>query len=762
MKFLHRFLILATLPAAHAWSPSQEPPAMPLDSFVLPEGLEITPWAASPALFNPTNIDIDHLGRVWVAEGVNYRRKGGPAAGRRPDRDSGRHRWRRESRQLQGLLAGSRVGFPARHRGFRQCGHRFPAAEFAQAHRREPRREIRPRRPATRGKSCSPASTGKTTTTRCIPSPPGRTGNGISTKATPAAFSPTSPARNSPSAAPITKAAAASGRSTPRRSSGETSGDGFVYVGGFTVRMNPDGTHAEIIGNGYRNSYEQTINSRGYVFQNDNDDPPACRTSHVLEHGNAGFFSADGKRSWQADQRPGQDTPTAHWRQENPGTMPSGDVYGGGSPTGIAFYENGALGEKFTGTLLSCEAARNVIFGYQPAMDGAGFKLERTDFLTTNPEKQFDGADFTGGAKKHGAMSETRQGPVQFPPVRHLRRRGRRALRRRLDRPPRRRPRHPGRRRLRHHLPDRAEGIQTRRPENRPHHRGRSRARPEVPGGQRPLARLSEIEIHRPRRLRRRRESPRRSESLRRLPRHLAAALPRRKRPRETRFPHRRHPMPPPASPPSARSAAPTGKSTICPTPSSFPPIPRRKSAPRPRWPMRYRSFEQAREVLVNVATRYDGKDRAYLESLGLGAGHHTAELWKAVGQKLQPGEPEKWSDTFARLTWRLMPEAAVPSLKARAAAENLSAGPAQTRGGFHRLHQVQGVRRSADGSRRQRLRRPRSSRLVADEPQRRRVGVLRSQTRAGKTRADRKTRGRSSRSPSRKSRRAPSSPSPT
>ena len=190
-----------------------------------------------------------------------------------------------------------------------------------------------------------------------------------------------------------------------KSASGETSDDGFVYVGGFTVRMNPDGTGAEIIGHGYRNSFEQTITSRGYVFQNDNDDPPACRTSHVLEHGNAGFFSADGKRSWHADQRPGQDTPTAHWRQEDPGTMPAGDVYGGGSPTGIAFYENGALGEKFTGTLLSCEAARNVIFGYQPAMDGAGFKLERIDFLTTNPEKQFDGADFTGGAKKHGAMS---------------------------------------------------------------------------------------------------------------------------------------------------------------------------------------------------------------------------------------------------------------------------------------------------------------------------------------------------------------------
>jgi len=28
-------------------------------------------------------------------------------------------------------------------------------------------------------------------------------------------------------------------------------------------------------------------------------------------------------------------------------------VYGGGSPTGIAFYEDGALGQKYRGLLLS-------------------------------------------------------------------------------------------------------------------------------------------------------------------------------------------------------------------------------------------------------------------------------------------------------------------------------------------------------------------------------------------------------------------------
>ena len=52
-----------------------------------------------------------------------------------------------------------------------------------------------------------------------------------------------------------------------------------MYIGGFTARMNPDGTNVEIIGHNYRNSYEQSVTSLGDVFQNDNDDPPACRVS---------------------------------------------------------------------------------------------------------------------------------------------------------------------------------------------------------------------------------------------------------------------------------------------------------------------------------------------------------------------------------------------------------------------------------------------------------------------------------------------------
>jgi len=88
---------------------------------------------------------------------------------------------------------------------------------------------------------------------------------------------------------------------------------------------------------------------------------------------------------------------------------------------------------------------------------------------------------------------------------------------------------------------------------------------------------------------------------------------------------------------------------------------------------MRYRKFEDAKDVLVEVAKSYDGSDRSYLFSIGAGAGQNTAQLWNALSEAMKPGEPSKWSDTFARLTWRLMPEAAVPALKTRAVDASLT-----------------------------------------------------------------------------------------
>ena len=181
---------------------------------------------------------------------------------------------------------------------------------------------------------------------------------------------------------------------------GAKSDDGKVWTAGFTVRMNPDGTMAEIVGHGYRNSFEQSLNSLGDMFQNDNDDVGSCRNSYILEYGSAGFFTRDGKRMWRSVQRVGQSTGEAHWRQADPGTFDVGDIYGLGSPTGNVFYENGALGKNWEGTYLACEAARNTIFGYRPEKKGATYAMNRFNFTTTNLKEEFVGGDFSRKLKK--------------------------------------------------------------------------------------------------------------------------------------------------------------------------------------------------------------------------------------------------------------------------------------------------------------------------------------------------------------------------
>ena len=46
-----------------------------LVGFEIYQGLEAQVFAAEPMVVNPTNMDIDAKGRVWVCEGINYRPK---------------------------------------------------------------------------------------------------------------------------------------------------------------------------------------------------------------------------------------------------------------------------------------------------------------------------------------------------------------------------------------------------------------------------------------------------------------------------------------------------------------------------------------------------------------------------------------------------------------------------------------------------------------------------------------------------------------
>jgi putative heme-binding domain-containing protein len=77
--------------------------------------------------------------------------------------------------------------------------------------------------------------------------------------------------------------------------------------------------------------------------------------------------------------------------------------------------------------------------------------------------------------------------------------------------------------------------------------------------------------------------------------------------------------------------------------------------------------------VLMEIARRYDGQDRFYLEAFGIGADGKEEALYSELVESLGAGEPFEWSDAFARLVWRLHPVGAVAAVAARARADSLS-----------------------------------------------------------------------------------------
>lgn len=375
-------------------APDLEPIQIPLDLFQLPEGLEATLWAASPMLHNPTNIDIDRDGRIWVAEGVRYRSH----HARQPEGDrivvlqdtdgDGRADSSHTFVQEPALIAPLGVSVIDNKVVVAQPPDLLVYTDVDRNLRFDPAVDEREvlltgfqginHDHSLHSVTVGPDGKWVFNSGNCGAMFTDRSGKTFRI------FGPYRPRTIGPFEDPH----------DPAVHAGQSSDDGHVYVGGFTVRMNPDGTAAEIVGHNYRNSYEQSVTSLGDVFQNDNDDPPACRVSWVMEYANFGFSSSDGQRTWRADRRPGQSVPVAEWRQEDPGVAPAGDVYGGGSPTGNVFYENGALGPSWEGTFFAAEPGRNEVFSYQPVPEGAGFALERRIFLTSNVDQEYAGSDF--------------------------------------------------------------------------------------------------------------------------------------------------------------------------------------------------------------------------------------------------------------------------------------------------------------------------------------------------------------------------------
>ena len=354
---------------------TSEPPLL-----YVPDDLEATLWAESPQFFNPTNMDVDARGRIWLTEAVNYRdfnnheghlkHEAGDRVMILEDTDgdgkSDSSKVFVQDQDLRSPLGIAVVG----NKVIVSCAPSLIIYTDEDGDDRPDHKEV-----FLTGFGSVDHDHGLHS---MVAGPDGKwyfnTGNA-------------GPHVVTDKAGWTLRSGSAYYGGTPYNTSNTPSmksDDGRVWVGGLALRINPDGTGLEVMAHNFRNSYEVTIDSYGNLWQNDNDDQVAsCRTTWLMEGSNAGYFSPDGARFWQAERRPGQSIQTAHWHQEDPGVLPADDIYGAGSPTGMLINESDALGEQHRGLLLNVDAGRNIIFGYHPEPEGAGYRLERATFIAS-------------------------------------------------------------------------------------------------------------------------------------------------------------------------------------------------------------------------------------------------------------------------------------------------------------------------------------------------------------------------------------------
>ena len=361
------------------------PPGDENSRLYLPDDLEATLWAEAPLFYNPTNMDIDAKGRVWVTEAVNYRSFKTKPEERLSHEKKGDRVMILEDRDGDGKAESSKVYVEDTlltaplgiavigNKVIVSCAPNLLIYTDEDGDDKPDKREVFLTGFGGFDHDHSLHS--------LVAGPDGRwyfnTGNA-------------GPHTVTDRSGWTLRSGSLYTGGTPYNDKNEgnrRSDDGRVWVGGLALRINPDGTGLKVMGHNFRNSYEVCLDSYGNMWQNDNDDQViTCRVSFLPENGNAGYFAADGTRFWQADRRPGQTMFEAHWHQDDPGVMPAGDNTGAGSPTGIVFYEGDEMGEKYRGTLLSAEAGRNLIFAYQPQKQGAGFQLTRRDLISSFPQ----------------------------------------------------------------------------------------------------------------------------------------------------------------------------------------------------------------------------------------------------------------------------------------------------------------------------------------------------------------------------------------
>ena len=170
---------------------------------------------------------------------------------------------------------------------------------------------------------------------------------------------------------------------------------------GAVIRCQMDGSELEVIAWDLKNPLEVAVNSHGHAWFSGNDDDgrQMCRLDWALEGGNYGW------RHWGvygARREAGLPMADAHWHVEQPGVVPPVQITGFGSPVGKMFVESDHFGESMRGALVHADPGPREVRAFKIQSDGAGFKVRRELLLSSATDTYFRPVDVAIGVE--GAM----------------------------------------------------------------------------------------------------------------------------------------------------------------------------------------------------------------------------------------------------------------------------------------------------------------------------------------------------------------------
>ena len=343
-------------------------PEHALASFTLHEGVGAQLFAAEPMLINPTNLDVDEWGRVWVCEAQNYRRFNHD----HPEREAGDRILILEDTDGDGQADTSKVFFQGKEvnaaLGIAKLGDKVYVAAspnmlvFTDADGDDVPEQIDTLFTGIEGVDHDHG------VHAVVFGPDGKLYFNFGNEG---------------------KRLRMKNGELARDLRGHTVEEGKSFRQGMIFRCNPDGSELEIMGHNFRNNFEVALDAYGRMWQSDNDDDgnEGTRINYVMDYGNYGFRDEVTGAAWQ-EPRVGMEAeiPLRHWHLNDPGVVPNLLQTGSGSPTGILVYEGEALPEEVQGQMIHCEPGHNVVRSYPVQSQGAGYRAEIVNLMKSEDQ----------------------------------------------------------------------------------------------------------------------------------------------------------------------------------------------------------------------------------------------------------------------------------------------------------------------------------------------------------------------------------------